>query len=230
MLIAKTMNPSTHLEQPYLDNHLRQLATTAQNAPKGSIARQRALTELVTTLLKSRRLCRPRRGQFQLLYEDIYAEALQRLCAFVCDRIDDYSIHKGEVLQWVNFLLERRFFIEASRDYLPVAYKGLDVRNVKRLSLEYLDSSNPNELNPQLTPSLSQGVRACLIEDPEDLFKSASIVDHPRANFQHIAVKRLDGYSWQDLSIELDVPVPTLSSFYRRCLARFASKLRVYLS
>lgn len=229
MLSAKIMNPSTRLEQPHLDNYLRQLALAAQNAPTGSTARQKALTELITTLLKSRKLCRPRRGQFHLLYEDIYAEALQRLFEFVCNRIDNYSPQKGEVLQWVNFLLSRRFFIEASRDYLPVAYKGLDVRNVKRLSLEDLDLNHPNELNPQLIPSLSQEVKACLIEDPEGLFKSASIIDRPSATFQHIAVRRLDGYSWKALSTELDIPVPTLSSFYRRCVARFAAKLRDYL-
>ncbi|MBE9064412.1 sigma-70 family RNA polymerase sigma factor [cf. Phormidesmis sp. LEGE 11477] len=218
------------LEQPHLDNHLRQLAIAAQKQPKGSPDRQRALTELISTLLKSRRLSRPHRGQFRILYEEIYAEALQRLFAFVCDRIDDYNLQKGEVLQWVNFLLSRRFFIEASRDYLPVVYKGMDARSVKRLSLEHLDQSNPTEVNPQLTPSLSQEVKACLIEDPEGLFKQAHVADHPAANFQYISIKRLEGYAWQDLSAEFGIPVPTLSSFYRRCLARFASKLKVYLS
>ena len=218
------------LEQPYLDHHLRQLAIAAQKQPKGSSARRRALTELISALLKSHRLCRPRRTQFRALYEDIYAEALQRLFAFVCDRIDDYSLQKGEVLQWVNFLLSRRFFIEASRDYLPVVYKGMDARSVKRLSLEHLDQNNPVEVNPQLTPSLSQEVKDCLLEDPEGLFKQACIADHPAASFQYIAVRRLEGYAWQDLSDEFDIPVPTLSSFYRRCLSRFAPKLKVYLS
>ena len=218
------------LEQPQLDNHLRQLAIAAQRKPKGSTARQRALTELISALLNSHKLSRPRRSQFRGLYEDIYAEALQRLFAFVCERIDDYSPQKGEVLQWVNFLLSRRFFIAASRDYLPVVYKGMDARSVKRLSLEYLDQSNPSELNPQLTPSLSQEVKASLEEDPEHLFKRTSISGHPAANFQYIAVKRLEGYSWQDLSTEFDISIPTLSSFYRRCLARFAPKLKAYLS
>lgn len=218
------------LEQPHLDTHLRQLALAAQKQPIGSLARQRALTELISTLLKSHKLSRPRRSQFRLLYEDIYAEALQRLFAFICVRIDDYNVQKGEVLQWVNFLLSRRFFIEASRDYLPVVYKGMDARSVKRLSIEYLDQSNPVEVNPQLTPSLSQEVKGCLLEDPEGLFKQAYVTDCPAASFQHIAVRRLEGYAWQDLSTELDIPVPTLSSFYRRCLARFAPKLKVYLS
>ena len=218
------------VEQPQLDNHLRQLAIAAQRKPKGSAARRQALTELVSTLLNSRKLCRPRRGQFRLLYEDIYAEALQRLFSFVCDRIDDYSPQKGEVLQWVNFLLSRRFFVEASRDYLPTVYKGMDARSVKRLSLEHLDQSHPSELNPQIIPSLSQEVKACLEEDPENLFRRACVANYPTANFQHIAVSRLEGYSWQDLSTELDIPVPTLSSFYRRCLVRFAPKLKAYLS
>ena len=218
------------LEQPHLDNLLRQLAIAAQEEPKGSRARQRALTELISALLSSRKLTRPRKGQFKGLYEDIYAEALQRLFSFVCDRIDDYSTSRGEVLQWVNFLLSRRFFIEASRDYLPTVYKGMDARSVKRLTLEHLDQSNPSELNPQMIPSLSQEVKACLEEDPEGLFKSASVTDRPEANFQYIAIGRLEGYSWQDLSTEFEISVPTLSSFYRRCLARFSPKLKVYLS
>ncbi len=227
----ETMNrPAERLEQPQLDTHLRQLAIAAQKQPKGSSSRQRALTELISAMLRSRKLCRPRQGQFRLLYEEIYAEALQRLFSFVCDRIDDYSIQKGEVLQWVNFLLSRRFFIEASRDYLPTVYKGMDARTVKRLTLEHLDQSNPSELNPQLIPSLSQEVKACLEEDPERLFQAACVADHPAANFQYIAVKRLEGYSWQDLSTEFDIPVPTLSSFYRRALSRFAPTLKTYLS
>lgn len=221
---------SARLEQPQLDHHLRALALAAQQQPQGSLARQRALAKLIGEMVQSRQLCRPRKGQFRGLYEDIYAEALQRLFSFICERIDDYSTQKGEVLQWANFLLGRRFFIEASRDFLPAVYKGMDARSVKRLTLEHLDRSHPAELNPQLTPSLSQQVKACLVEDPEGLFKLASIANHPAANFQTIAIRRLEGYSWQDLSTEFNISVPTLSSFYRRSLARFAPRLRTYLS
>ena len=225
------MKPLTEcLEQPELDRHLREIAIAAQKHPKGSLARQRTLTELVSALLSSNRLCRPYRGQFIGLYEDIYAEALQRLFSFVCDRIDDYSLEKGEVLQWTNFLLSRRFFIEASRDFMPASFKGINAKNIKRLSLEHLDRSNPVELNPQLTPSLSQEVKACIEEDPEGLFEQAHVTDHPDASFQLIACRRLEGYSWADLSVEFSVPVPTLSSFYRRCLVRFGARLKAYLS
>lgn len=218
------------LEQPQLDDRLRQLAIAAQHHPQGSSARRRALTELISVMQQSGRLSRPRRGQFPMLYEEIYAEALQRLFSFICERIDYYNPQKGEVLQWVNFLLNQRFFIEASRDYLPTVYKGMDARSVKRLTLESLDQSNPYELNPQLIPHLSQEVKDCLEEDPEGLFAQTSIANHPAASFQYLALKRLEGYSWQDLSVELKIAIPTLSSFYQRCLTRFAPKLKIYLS
>lgn len=218
------------IEQSSLNDRLRHLAITAQKHPDGSLKRRHVLTELIDTMLRSRKLCHPRRGQFRLLYDDIYAEALQRLFLFICERIDDYDSQKGEVLQWANFLLSRRFFVEASRDYLPTTYKGVDARSIKRLTLEQIDQSNPTELNPQLTPSLSQEVMAYLREDPENLFRGACVVDCPAANFQHIALRRLEGYSWQDLSTELDVSVPTLSSFYRRAIARFAQKIKADLS
>lgn len=218
------------LKQPHLDNRLRQLAIAAQQQPKRSVARQRALAKLIGTILQSQKLCRPRIGQFRGLYEDIYAEALQHLFTFVCEHIDDYSTQRGEVLQWINFLLSQRFFVEASKDHFPTVYKRIDARDVKRLTLEQLDQNNPVDLNPRLAPLLSEKVKNCLKEDPEGLFQRAHVTDNPAANFQHLAIRRIEGYSWKDLSAELDIPVPTLSSFYRRCLARFASKLEECLS
>jgi hypothetical protein len=222
--------PDKSLEQPHLDDRLRQLAIAAQQCPSGSPAKRRALTELIIVMQRSGKLCRPRQGQFQMLYEEIYAEALQRLFSFICERINYYNPQRGEVLQWVNFLLSQRFFIEASRDFLPTVYKGMDARTVKHATLESLDRSNPYEINPQLIPSLSQEVKDCIEEDPEGLFTQAYVADYPAASFQYLALKRLEGYSWQDLSVELEVAVPTLSSFYQRCLTRFASRLKTYLS
>jgi hypothetical protein len=217
-------------EQPPLDDRLKQLAIAAQQCPPGSLAKRRALSELIIVMQRSGKLCRPRQGQFHTLYEEIYAEALQRLFSFICERINYYNPERGEVLQWVNFLLIQRFFIEASRDFLPTVYKGMDARTVKHSTLESLDRSSPYEINPQLIPHLSQEVKDCIEEDPEGLFAQTYVADHPAANFQYLALKRLEGYSWQDLSIELQIAVPTLSSFYQRCLTRFAPRLKTYLS
>jgi hypothetical protein len=223
-------SPDNSSEQPHLDDRLKQLAIAAQQCPPGSLAKRRALSELIIVMQRSGKLCRPRQGQFHTLYEEIYAEALQRLFSFICERINYYNPERGEVLQWVNFLLIQRFFIEASRDFLPTVYKGMDARTVKHSTLESLDRSNPYEINPQLIPHLSQEVKDCIEEDPEGLFAQTYVADHPAANFQYLALKRLEGYSWQDLSIELQIAVPTLSSFYQRCLTRFAPRLKTYLS
>lgn len=213
-----------------LDQHLKQLAIAAQQQSPKSRERQRALARLINAIQRSKKLVRPRRDQFQGFYEEIYAEALQRLFSHICNKIDGYNSDRGEVLQWANFLLNRQFFIEASRELLPTVYKGLDPRSIQRMTLEDLDRNNPAEVNPQLVPLPSQQVRECLEEDPECLFQQTYIDRHPAANFQFLAIRRLDGYSWEDLAIELGIRIPTLSSFYQRCLTKFAPKFRTYLS
>jgi hypothetical protein len=223
-------SPDKSREQLHLDDRLRRLAIAAQQCHPGSPAKRRALTELIIVMQRSGKLCRPRQEEFQMLYEEIYAEALQRLFSFICERINHYNPQKGEVLQWVNFMLSQRFFIEASRDLLPTFYNGIDARTVRHHTLESLDQSNPYEINPQLIPHLLQEVKDYIEEDPEGLFAQIYVADHPAASFQYLALKRLEGYSWQDLSVELRIAIPTLSRFYQRCLTRFAPRLKTYLS
>jgi hypothetical protein len=213
-----------------LDQHLKQLAIAAQQQSPKSRERQRALARLIQALQRSKKLVRPRREQFPGLYEEIYAEALQRLFSHICDKINSYNPERGEVLQWANFLLSRQFFIEASRELLPTVYKGLDPKSIRPMTLEDLDRSSPAEVNPQLVPLPSQQVRECLEEDPDCLFQQAHIDRHPEANFQFLALQRLDGYSWDDLATELGLKIPTLSGFYQRCLTKFAPTFRAYLS
>lgn len=219
------MNEPDEASTDVIDRQLKQLAIAAQQQPPKSRERQRALAQLIRAIERSRKLVRPRREQFQGLYEDIYAEAVQRLFAYICDKIDRYQPERGEVLQWANFLLSRQFFIEASREVFATLPRG-----VTRLTLDDLDRSNPSEVNPQLAPLPSQQVLQCLEDDPEGLFQRSHIDHHPEANFQFLAVKRLAGYSWQELSEELGIAIPTLSSFYQRCLTRFAPQLKAYLS
>lgn len=211
-----------------IDAHLKQLATEAQQHPLRSPERQQALAQLVSEISRSRQLARPHRGQFQGQYEEIYAEAQQKLFLHVCEQIDRYS-PEHEVMQWVNFLMKQRFFTEASRDLLATAPKSADRQLSKRVTLEFLDTRNPVEERSQSNASLSEEVIQCIREDPESLFVRTYIEKKPNAHFQHIALRFLEGYSWKDISTELDVKVVTLSSFYGRCLTRFAPKFREYL-
>lgn len=218
-----------HLSQAPLGDRLKQLAVTAQQQPKKSRERQRALQRLISAIQQSGKLCRPHRDKFQGFYQDIYAEALQGLFAFICERIDDYDPKKGEVLAWVNVLLDRRFFIAASREVLPTVYGGVNAKEIEKIDIEALDRSNPTELNPQLVPSLSEEVVRCLEEDPEGVFAKASIANRPDVSFRYLALQRLAGYSWEELAEETRTALPTLSGFYQKWLTRFAPKFKEYL-
>jgi hypothetical protein len=98
------------------------------------------------------------------------------------------------------------------------------------LTIDDLDRNNCIEVTTQLIPSLSQEVIQCLEEDPEGIFKEAHIGNNPAANFQFLAIKIVTGYSWKEISAELGgIKIPTLSSFYYRCLTKFAPKFKEYL-
>jgi DNA-directed RNA polymerase specialized sigma24 family protein len=120
--------------------------------------------------------------------------------------------------------------MEASRSMMPTLHKGVDAKRVKRLTLDDLEKNNPAEVNPQLTPSLSQEIIHYLETDPEGLFNQTYTSNQPAANFQFLALKLLSGYSWKEISEELGIKISTLSSFYQRCLTKFSPKLREYLS
>ncbi|MEM9907331.1 MAG: sigma-70 family RNA polymerase sigma factor [Cyanobacteria bacterium P01_D01_bin.44] len=208
-----------------LNEQLKQLAVEAQQYPPKTPQRQRALAQLVDKLCRSKQLVRPYQGQFRGFYEDIYAEAQQRLFLYMCEAIDRYNPELA-VLQWANFLMKKRFFIEASRDVMPTAPKGMDRSQVKRITLDVLDKQEPMELRSQSTRSLSEEVIQCIQDDRDGLFKDTHILHRPAANFQYIALRFLGGYSWKEISAELDVKVVTLSSFYQRCLTKFAARLK----
>lgn len=221
-----------------LDERLKQLALEAKELaeavkknPAKIRAKQQALTRLVSALQSSGKLVRPQPGQFQGFYKEVYAEGLQRLFTHVCKKIETYNPEK-EVLQWVNFLLKRQFFPEAAQEFFPTLPRGVDPRSVKILPIDDLDRENPISVNPQQVPLLSQQVIQCIEEDPEGIFKNTHIKEFPTASFQTIVIQRLSGYSWEDISQKFDpaIPIPTLSSFYQRCVTKFVPKLKEYLT
>jgi hypothetical protein len=113
---------------------------------------------------------------------------------------------------------------------MPATPKGVNRSKIRRITLEVLETQNPIELRSHTNASLSEEVIQFIREDCDGLFKGTYIEQKPAANFQHIALRFLDGYSWKEISEELNVKVVTLSSFYLRCLAKFAPKFKEYLS
>ncbi len=198
------------------DERLKQLALKAKQHPPQTPAQQQALAELVQLILQSGRLCRPHRGQFQVLYEEIYNEARQEMLLYICQRINDYNPEKSPVMRWVNFLMETRFFPNTIPKFMD--------RNIIRRTLDELE----NIAHSEEDESISEVLAECIEKDADNLFKNQHIQNHPEANFQFLAKKRLAGTSWQEISSELGIKIPTLSGFYQRCLHKFTDKLRQY--
>lgn len=205
-----------------LDEQLKQLAITAQQHPFKSLERQKALSKLIITLQQSGRLCSPTRTE-GAQHQEVRDEGRSRLFKYICENIEKYNPEK-EVLQWANFLLDKRFYIEAWRD---LNTEGSSQRTI--VSLPCLENLQMISETPEESPI--QQLRRFIAEDPENLFQTTHVQGQPQANFQFLALQRLDGYSWDEISQQLhNIPVPTLSSLYQRSLQRFIPLFQKYLS
>ena len=207
-----------HPENDELDSHLLHLAISAQQHPPNSGGRRLAITKLIHEIVRSRRLCHPQKSQFTVqFYEDIYDEARQELLLYICQNIDKYDAERGSVMTWVNVLLERRFFKDAIR-------KMQTQQSKKKTDTDLDNFPAPQEEPPDLTEILKK----CIESDPEDIFKNEHIEKCPQANFQALATRRISGKTWKEISVEFGMKIPTVSSFYYRCVSRFSLRLKEY--
>jgi DNA-directed RNA polymerase specialized sigma24 family protein len=203
-------------------SELKNYALTAQQHLPRSKERQVALSKLITAIQKPGCLCKPSLT-FGAKRQDVITEGRSRLYLFICEQIDRYDPERGEVLQWINNRL-RYLYIEAYRD-LSSQGKG----RVTILSLDDLENQRFPFLESQKTPSMEGKLYRCLEEDADGSFSQA-YTQIPAANFQFIALRRLDGYTWKQISSQLNnISVSTLSSFYRRNLESFVPLLQKYL-
>jgi Co/Zn/Cd efflux system component len=118
----------------------------------------------------------PQRGKFQGFYADVRALALQGLFIYICDHIHLYDPNRATVLAWANYLLSRRCFHEASREFMHTRPKGIDP-DCQCLSIDDLDSAIPT---PQSPASDYDQLRQLLQADPENHFQTTHVKQHPR--------------------------------------------------
>lgn len=200
------------------DTQLKKLALEAQRHPPYTELRQYALGELVEAIQLSGKLGHPHRTQFSgQFYELLYEEAVNKTLTYVCQKIDNYDPERGQekrFMSWVNFRLDRVIFdtIGAFREpgviYLP--------------SLSDLE----DKLQPDESVSLLDQARETIEIDGQKLFKKTHIRNRPDANFQAIALARFAGENWEEISAKFGIPLPTLSSFFRRCCEKFRPQFR----
>lgn len=205
------------------EQQLQELALQAQQHTLGTTARRITLSKLIDGIYRSGRLCYPYKGQFQGVYEHIYKEAVQDLFLYICRNIDKYNPERGEFITWINMLLSQRFLKEA----IPKIIGSVNEIRVESTVLETLEDVTFEESEDEEDYiSAFQKIRRYIEADTLEIFREAHIKKYPQVNFREIAIKRWSGVSWHHISDELNIPIPTLSNFYQRCLEKFRDKLR----
>lgn len=209
-----------------IDTRLEQLARDAQGHPPRSAERQICLTRLLQLLTKSKRLSKPIRQSHQDRSGEFYDEALQSLYVHICEHIDSFDPERSTVVRWAVFLLNRRFINDAKKRLNPLTAKLSKGVQSQRLTIDDLEQ----HITDHQVPLPSEELKNYIEEDPGGILQSCCIKGHPNVTFKFLLLRRLAEYSWQEISEQLDIPIPTLSSFYQRQLKQFASKFTAYLS
>ncbi|MFB2970199.1 hypothetical protein ACE1CD_14590 [Aerosakkonema sp. BLCC-F183] len=203
------------------DEHLKQLALEIQQQPPQTKLRRHLLGELVEAIQLSGRLGHPHREKFvPEFYDLIYEEAVVRTLTYVCKNIDLYDAERGQkqkFMNWVNFRLDR-LIIECRREFSEPMMEDL-------ASLDQLENLPQPE-----SDSLLEQTREYIVSDPDNIFEKEHIRNRPDANFRAIALARFNGQSWEEISADLDIKVPTLSGFFQKSCSKFRAKFREYTS
>lgn len=206
------------------DTQLKKLALEAKGHPPYSESRQQALIELVNALLLSGKLCHPHCWISPYsFYKLIYEEAVNQTLGYVCQKIDTFkpvnekSGQEQKFITWVNFRLDR-MVLEAYGKF-----KKQNATEIPTLS-DLENIAQPEAQNDSLDWLIKYIER-----DVDNRFKNEHIRNFPQANFQTIALATVSGKTWEEISKELGVKVPTLSSFFRRSCQKFAPQLQEYL-
>ncbi|MBW4646991.1 MAG: sigma-70 family RNA polymerase sigma factor [Goleter apudmare HA4340-LM2] len=202
-----------------LDDQLRSLVTEACENPPGSQKRQKQLTQIIR--LTANKLWR----ESTPYYQDALQQTWLYFCRNICEGTTGqaYNPNYGTVVTWLNAYLKRRlqdFYLNHSREQAMT----VPIKMYQSGSGENNEVLNPVDnlaATPEAPPIL-ENVRAWVEEDLDEELRGTNVKGRPDVNCQVLILKRLPPEaSWKELSEELGLPIPTLSSFYQRqCLPR----------
>ena len=202
------------------DSQLKEMGLTAQRYPLNSELRAYALNELIKAIQLSGRICRPHTGKFSpSLYQMLYEEALTETWTYICLNIDLYDPNRGnkKFMNWVNYKLDKQILKCYEQYTKNTQYQAFSYQDLEKLS------------QPEQNPDLVQLLRDFIRRDPDKMFSNTHIRYRPDASFERIALAKFSGQSWEEMSQQFNIPIPTLSSFYNRWCRRFAPLLETEL-
>lgn len=202
---------------------LTELAREVQRHPHQSPLRQHCLRELVEAIRLSGKLYPPHRNLFSAqFYQLVYEDAQNKALAYVCQKIDNYDPQRSQFMTWVNLVLNKQF-IQCSREFNnPNQTDVPSLDDLERMAVE-----RKNESQTETEPCTL--VRECIEEDPNGVFSQHHIRDRPDANFRRIALATMSEKKWDDISLDLNLKLSTLSSFFKRSCKKFYPIFKEYL-
>ena len=192
---------------------LSSLVLEARQYPAGSPQRQRILTDVIRQIQRSGKVWR----DYQIPV-DQYQEALQMTWICFCKNIEQYDPTRANPITWFNNMLkfkikdvQRRVMqqeqhLKRNFSYSASADETLDL--IDRQPAPAIDRSE----------EMLQDLYNWLQEQRSNLMQK-TIRNNPKINVYLLIIRRLPTeyqMSWQALSQEFGVSVPTLSSFYQR--------------
>ncbi|MEM8642428.1 MAG: hypothetical protein AAGG51_26965 [Cyanobacteria bacterium P01_G01_bin.54] len=201
-----------------LKTELNALLLKAQRHPAGSASRQRYFSRFYHKLLRSPDLLRPHKSKVApAYYDEVYETTLQDIGVYLFRKLDSYDPARGDVIGWVNYLLNVRFYDALKLVHPKYSHKKFAIQYT--VLLEYYADRLPNDdlQDQELYRELLDFIKT----DPNGTLQQSHIQGKPAINFKTLLLKRLENYAWQELAEEFATPIPTLSSFYRRSLKKF---------
>jgi hypothetical protein len=198
-----------------LNIQLRELVDRACSHPPGHAVRQKCLTQIIRLI--DRKLWR----EYTPGYEDALQQTWLYFCRNICEATtgERYNPDRASLITWLNNYLKRRLQdinISKSEDrqiFTPSVKSGKDG--------ELIDVIDSIPAAPDIPPML-QDLRTWAETDADGTLTSTHIQRHPNANCQLLILRRLPPEtSWKQLSQELGIGIPALSSFYqRKCIPK----------
>jgi hypothetical protein len=200
-----------------LTQRLRELVVEACRHPAKSAPRQKALTQIIRLI--DRQLWKDRSNPG-------YFDALQQTWLYFCRNIceattakEKYDPDRASLITWLNNYLRRRLQDINIGKFEELSIFTSSVKSGK--DGELIDIIDTIPATPDVPPML-EDLRTWAETDHDGTLQSTHIKGHPNVNCQLLILRRLPPEtSWDNLSKELGIAIPTLSAFYqRKCIPK----------
>ncbi|MGL5807816.1 MAG: hypothetical protein ACRC11_20675 [Xenococcaceae cyanobacterium] len=113
---------------------------------------------------------------------------------------------------------------------------SLSVRGLSQIRSEFnkqipnLRDLEQKIVNNRQQKFLSETIYQYLEVDSDNIFKQKYLDDNLSIDFQHIALAKLSGKTWQQISAELNIDLITLSKFFQDCCDKYANLIEQKLT